>query len=332
MLASAHKVTLGLLILFAPTPAVAETVELRSGGALVGDVRLEGDDVVVDARYPDVKTIKLKREDVAPESLFRILERSANPKDASERRKLGELAESLGLKAVAVAEYRAAAQIDPGFAKEAEARTGRLREEIAADLLEDARQLLEEGRVRAALMYLHTILEVHAGTQAAKDAAALLPKAHEEAGKAADIARNTVPEDQAEATIAEVESHLSKARRARAEATGHGSSVRDQRALERALVHYEAAWADARRLPAAASNEELAKRIEEIRVRTKSYLVEAYLAAGAIQLQRRAIPAAEEYCNKACEIDPERASTHELHRLIIAAKALYSGWGRGAHR
>jgi len=329
MRATACKVTLGLLLLFlGPAVAVADTVELRSGGTLVGDVRLEGDDIVVDALYPDVRTIKLKREEVAPESLFRILARATNPTDASDRRKLGELAESLDLKAVAIAEYRAAAQLDPGFAKEAEARIGRLREAIAADLLADARELLDEGRVRAALMYLHTILELHAGTQAAKDAAELLPKAHEQAGEAADIARKTAPEDQAEKTITEVESHLAKARRAQGD-IGHGSSVRDQRALERSIVHYEAAWDEAKHLPVAASNQELAVRIEQVRVAAKSDLVAAYLAAGLIQLQRRSIPGAEEYCNKACELDPERKTTHELHRLIIAAKTLYSRWGSG---
>ena len=319
-----------LLVVLAPTIAVAETVELRSGGVLVGDVRVEGDAVVVDARYPRVERIKLTREDIAPESLFRIMERGVNTKDPTERRKLGELAESLDLKAVAVAEYRAAAELDPTLAKEMEARIGRLRERIGADLLEDARELLNEGKARATVMYLHSLLEIYAGTEAAKEAAALMAKAHQEAGRAVDVARKTVPEDQAEKTIAEVESHLSRAGAAYRDVGGHeGSSMRDQRAAESAIGHYEAAWEEAKRLPVAPADEGLGVRIEEVRARAKSGLVEAYLTAGSIHLQRRALPAAERYCNKACELDPERKRTHELHRLIVAAKALYAGWRGG---
>lgn len=333
MLATLRGPGLLLLVLLGPTIATAETVELRSGAVLVGDVRVEGGEIVVDARYPRVETVKLKRDEIAPESLFRVLERGTDTKDAAGRKGLGELAESLDLKAVAVAEYRAAAQLDAALAKEMEARITRLIEGIAADLLEDARQLLEEGRPRAAAMYLQSVVELHPGSAAAKEAAALIPKARQEAGKSVDVALKTVPEDQAEKTIAEVESHLSKADGAYRDVSGHEGSVRDQRAVERAIVHYEAAWEEAKRLPVAAANQTLALRIEGVRARAKSSLVQAYLTAGSIQLQRRSLHGAEEYCNKACELAPEGKQTHELHRLIIASKALYRGWGGGrAHQ
>jgi len=332
MPATAYRLGLKFIVLCIPTLAAAETVELRSGGVLLGDVRLDGEAIVVDARYPRVETVRLKREDVAPESLFAIVERRADAKDAPARVRLGELAESLDLKAAAVAEYRAAATLDPGVAKEMEARVARLGEAIAADLLEAAQQLLDEGRPRAACMYLHTLLELHPATRAAGRARTLMSKAHQEAGNAVDVAKKTVPEDRAESTIAEVESHLSNADAALREVGGHEGTVADQRAAERAIHHYEAAWEKAKTLPVAASDQALARRIEEIRARAKTGLVEAYLTAGSVHLQRRSIPAAEDYCNKACELDPERKQTHALHRLIIEAKSVYPGWafGRGA--
>ena len=60
--------------------------------------------------------------------------------------------------------------------------------------------------------------------------------------------------------------------------------------------------------------------------RIEERLARAYLTAGSIHLQRYSIPRAEEYCNKACELQPEDKANHALHRLIIEAK-IYGGYG-----
>ena len=116
---------------------------------------------------------------------------------------------------------------------------------------------------------------------------------------------------------------------------GHGgSSVGDQRTAERAVRLYEAAWEKAKELPLAPGAGEAAEKVESVRARARKSLVDAYLTAGTILLQRRALPSAEEYCNRACELDPENRSNHELHRLILEARALYYGTvgGRGRGR
>lgn len=316
-------------LLAAPAVLPAEVLELRSGGTLVGDVRLEGPDkIVVDARFPEARTVTLSRDELTPASLYSILERRADPKDAAKHRELGELAARLDLKGVAVADYRAVKQLDPSSAKEMDERIARLCEGIASDLLDDATRELEDGNSRAAMMYLHTILERYPDTRAAKGARELMPKAHEMAGPGTEVAPRTASATAAPKEIDTVAAHLQKGDKAFQPLRGHeGSSVASQHAAEQAISHYERAWEAAKRLPVAAGSPELESRIDVIRARAKQSLVDAYLTAGSIHLQRRSIPSAERYCNKACQLDPENKRNHELHRQIVDAKSVSSGTG-----
>ena len=69
-------------LILSSTTARAETLQLRNGQALQGDVQLEGaDGVVIDVRFPDVKTVRLTRGELTPESLFAVLERRTDAKD-----------------------------------------------------------------------------------------------------------------------------------------------------------------------------------------------------------------------------------------------------------
>jgi tetratricopeptide (TPR) repeat protein len=306
------------------TTARAETVTLRTGESVEGSVRLEGPDtVVVHARFPEPVTLEFKRNQLTPESLFAILERRTPSADAAKRRELGETAESLGLLGAAVSEYRAVAALDPSAAKDMEARVAPLLEAIAADLLEDAKDLLEEGRPKAALRMLHTLLERFPKTAAAAAVSPLMGKAHELAGASAEVARRTVDPANAGRAADAVAAHLEKGDRARAGAAGHtgaGGSA-DARAMLRAIDHYEDAWNGAKQFPVTETgNAELDGRLRSLHAKAKSSLVQAYVATGTVLLQRRSLPAAERYCDKACELDPENQENHELHRWIVQAK------------
>ena len=312
--------------------AFAESVQLRAGQTLEGEVSLEGPDtVVVSARFPEVKVIKLRRAELTPDSLYSVLARRTDPNDARKRRELGETAEGLGLLGAAVAEYRAAAALDPSLGKEMERKIAALTEEIAAGLLEDAKDLLDDGKPNAAIRYLHTILERYPKSEAAKGVEALMGKAHEAAGAAADTAKKTVDPAMAEKAADSVLAHLKKGDKVRAEVAGHETAggMADQRAILRAIDHYEDAWDDAKRFPVTGTGKaDLDARLRELHARAKSSLIDAYLTAGTMLLERRAIPSAERYCNKACELDPENKPGHALHRWIIEAKINYY-WGRG---
>lgn len=310
--------------------ASAETVELNTGKVLVGEVRLNGeDDITVEARFPETKTVKLKYRDLTPISLYHVLERRSDPKNPKERLKLGEFAEESNLNGIAIAEYTAVKQLDNRFTKDMDDRIAGLRNAIAKDILDDAENMLEEGNPNGALMYLHTILEQYPETKASKEATKVIARAHEQAGASAEIGQKTVSDDEAPKILDEINKHLERGDRWLKAVGGHeGSSTQDQRSAERAVKYYERAWSLAKMLPVAPDDAQLKTHIIDLRDRVKEDLVKAYLTTGTIYLQRGAIPSAEEYCNKACELDPENKENHLLHRLIIEAKIYQSTGGR----
>lgn len=316
---------LGVLALTSAA-SFGETVELRSGETLVGTVRLEGaDGVVVDATFPATEVRNLRRGDLAPESMHAILERVADPADAAKRREMGEFAEANGLLVLAIADFAAVKKIDPKAAKDMDARIAALEEQIACAMLSDAQDLLDDGNPNAALLYLHALREKYPRSEAAKKAGAVAAAAHKAAGASAVVAPRTVSAADAPRVAKEVEEHLAKGDQASSGTNAHA----DQRAAERAVSHYEAAWDAARKLPVAASgNSEFDTRVVRLREAARSKLVGAYLAAGTILLERRAVPGAEKYCNAACALDPDDKSNHRLHELILQAKLLsYRGGG-----
>lgn len=313
--------------------AWAETVVLRTGESLTGDVQIDaGGKIVVTQRFPDVKQVILSRDELNPESLFDVLDRRTQPGDAARRKELGEMARDLGLHGRAVAEFRAVKELDASQAKAMDAQISMLLEAIALDVLDEAKALLDAGKARASLMYLHTLRERYPATSAGREAETLMPRATKAAGATADVAPRTVDVDEVPKTIAAVEAHLAKGCEVAEPLRGHtGSTVKEQRAAERAVEHFERAWEVARTLPVTASDDATARRIRAARDSSRSELVNALLTAGTIHLQRRSVPSAESYCNRACEIDPENKANHALHRLVLDAKSLSYGRG-GASR
>jgi tetratricopeptide (TPR) repeat protein len=321
-LASAFVVVLSLAAV-----ASAETVRLRDGRMIAGEVRVEGRTVVVDATFPKVATFTLRRDEIAPESLFAVLERRADPNDVAQRRELADLAERSGLEALAIAEYRTIQRLEPGSAKELEPRIARLYDAIANDLLEEARDLLEVDDRESALMYLHTIVEDHPETKAATEAKRMIRDMQRTVAEAAAVATKTVPESEAPKLLDRVTESLNEGDEKLEGIRGFASaSVKHQRAAERAIRHYERAWESAKQLPVSADTPELRGRITATRERAKSRLIDAYLTAASIHVQRRSLTSAERYCNEAYVLDPENAATHDLHRLIVQAK-IFNGSG-----
>ena len=58
-----------VVVLSLAAVAGAETVRLKDGRMIAGEVRVEGRTVVVDATFPKVATFTLRRDEIAPESL-----------------------------------------------------------------------------------------------------------------------------------------------------------------------------------------------------------------------------------------------------------------------
>ncbi len=315
-----------LACLFLTLPLAAESLELRSGQILVGDVVLqEGDTLLVHVRYPDQRDLVLEYQDLTPLSLFHVLERNTDPNDVEGRKRLVVYAEAAGLPGAAIAEYRAIAALDPSLATWAKGEIDTLVEQLADEVMEDANALLEAGNPRAALMYFHTVMERYPGTKAAARAKKAIPGAHKLAGKWTEVAEKLVSPEEAPRLLERIQSALAKGDMIRGKVGGHegrlGISSIQRRALDRAIHYYERAWKDAIRLPVAPDDEALKSRIESARSDVRKRLVDTNLEAASIQLQRRSIPKAEDYCNRACELAPESKKAHEIHRLILEAKA-----------
>lgn len=321
--------SVALAVSFVALAARADTVRLKTGAILVGDVELvENGDIAITTRFPEEGVFTLKRDELAPRSLYDVLDRRSDPKDADARLQLGELAESTGLYGIAVSDYLTVAELRPELREDMAKRIEGVREAIAAGILEDARDLLEQRNPRGALMYLHTIQERYGKTKAAKEAKKLMTTGHEHAGSSSDVAKNTISDEKAPKVIAALEKDLAKGDREGHKLGGHeGDSSRDAKAADRAIRYFEAAWEKIKTLPVAANDAELRAKIQRLRDSGKERLAKAYLTAGSIHLQRYSIPRAEEYCNLACELQPDDKSNHQLHRLIIEAKINNGAYG-----
>ena len=320
---------LGVAITFVAAVSRADTVQLKSGALLVGDVEVaESGDIVITTRFPSEGVFRLKRDALAPRSLYDVLDRRSDPKDADARLRLGELAELTGLHGIAVSDYLFVAEHRPELRKDMAKRIEGVREAIAVGILEDARELLDEGNPRGALMYLHTIQESYGTTRAAKEAKKLMATGHEHAGASTDIAKKTVSEKKAPKVIKSLEKSLEKGDRETRKLSGHeGNSSRDYKAADKAIRYFEVAWKQIKTLPVTVGDAELRSKIQRLRRSGKERLAKAYVTAGSIHLQRYSIPRAEGYCNKACELQPENKASHELHRRIIDAK-IFGGYGQ----
>jgi len=111
--------------------------------------------------------------------------------------------------------------------------------------------------------------------------------------------------------------------------------MRDQRRLQRGIARLEKVWKgvhdlvgpeDAAAASTSTSAPRAADRLAAAQTQLQSRLIAAYLALGQIYLEREALSDASEWCNKACEIDPQNKDSHRLHSLILQAKII-SGAG-----
>jgi hypothetical protein len=320
---------LSAALLLTAAPSQADTLRLRSGAVLVGDVTLtDSGDVMIATRFPEEGTFTYKREELTPRSLYDVLDRRSDPNDPASRLELGELAAAAGLYGIAVSDFMAVAKLKPALKKDMDRRIDRVRESIAAGILADAKELMETGNPRGALMYLHTIEERYSKTDAAKEAKKLMATGHSYVGAAADVAKKTVSEDKAPKVITSIDKDFKRGELYARRIGGHeGKSSRSSRDADRAIRYFEAAWGKIKTLPVSAGDSELQAKITRLRKWGKERLAKAYLTAGSIHLQRYSLPRAEEYCNLACELQPEGKDNHELHKLIIQAKINNGGYG-----
>ena len=307
---------------------LAQTIELRNGEVAIGRVvKVTASTVEVEIGFPKAATRTIQKSDITPVSLYTILAARVEPGDAEAHTQLAEVARGMGLRGHAIAEFREAARLDPKLKATAEAKVMDIRTDIARALVEDAKEAMEENRFGAARLTLSTIDESYGDTPVGREATHLLQELKEKRLQNAGL--HQVSASELERLLKRVAGHVQDADDVKGDRSPHGG-VKAQRTLERVVRHLEKANDAVSDVAPPDDPREMAGELTTARESVQHRLVEAYLTLGTVFIQRRAIPSAEEYCEKAGDLDPENSHNHRLHNLILQARiATDSGFGRG---
>ncbi|MBK8977102.1 MAG: hypothetical protein IPM29_14405 [Planctomycetes bacterium] len=319
-----------LAILVLAVSLCGQSVTLRTGEVLIGRVVDVTDGTFrMELTFPKEEMRELSRAEIIPRSVYDVLAARIDQGNGGAHLDLAAVCEDLGLFAFAIAEARQAAKLDPALGAKAKRVEQQSREQIAARILQAAQADFEDGRLGSAQLAAHAVAHDYGDTRSARDATKL-------AAKIADQKRPSAHEATGEeiaSAVKSVRSVLEKVVKD-LDVPAHGD-MRQQRGLQRAISRLEKVWSEVGDLVAPRPPVERdetttaaspAERLEAVQDELRARLTTAYLALGTIYLERRALPDADEWCNKACDLDPENKSSHALHRLILQAK-IVDGWG-----
>lgn len=324
--------SISALLLLAATahPLLAQTLELRTGEIVIGRVLEVDDDTIrVEVTFPTVSDRSIRRADIEPRSIYAMLSARIDQADAEAHFALAVTCRKLDLFALAIAEAREAGRLDTSYSSKVDKMISELRGDLAAEVLRNAEHDFTDDRTGSARVAARVVLRDYDDTSSARGAKRLMEKIADRVGPAP---REATAEE-IETLVADVRRDLERTEEATS-TPAHGS-MRDQRALERAIARLEKAWekvgnlvgprGDATPSNGTTSARTPADRLSSAQADLRRRLTTAYLSLGSIYLQRRALSDADEWCNKACELDPENHQLHYLHELILQAK-IVGGW------
>ena len=279
----------------------AQTIELRNGEVAIGRVvAVNASSVDVEVGFPEATTRTIQKSDLTPVSLFAILAAQVEPGSGVARVKLAEAARGIGLRGHAIAEYREAARLDPELKAKAAAKVMEIRTEIARALMQDAKQAIDETRFGAARLALSAIDASYGDTPVGREAASMQQQLKEK--QLENVLLHKVSTSQLEGILKQVAGLIQKAEEVKGAESPHGS-MKAQSALQAVVKHLEKATRAMKDVAPPDSSPELADKLTTARESVRHRLVDGYLALGTVYLQRRAIPNAEKYCEKACDLD-----------------------------
>ncbi|MHC4473801.1 MAG: hypothetical protein ACYS99_22930, partial [Planctomycetota bacterium] len=164
-------------VLLAAGAASADTIYLKGGASLEGEVLEMGEDALVltlAGLEGSRVTVPLSR--ISDYSLYELKRARIDTKSAADREGLGDWALERGLLAFALQEYRAALKIAGDSASAAlKAKLAKTSGKCGADVLERAKRLRAEGQLEDAKQLLQYILKSYPGCAAAETAKEELP-------------------------------------------------------------------------------------------------------------------------------------------------------------
>ena len=334
--------TLKTLVIVAVLMAVAgpaeagEAIVLKDGSVYIGDVRdVTADSVIANVEHPAPGEQTFARTDLTDESLWRLLTTRIAEGDAKGRLELGRWAEKRALLTPALFEYQRAEK-SPEFAATAGERIRDLESRLAMQLFDEGEELLILGKPASAKQYFLVLIERYPTTSLAQVAKLRVDRAQKEiaaplAAKKSPGSGDAVLSKSAwDREIAKAVKHSVRAERYEKRAVHGDRSVQQARDLKRAVKHLEEAVEIVQDLgptPDGAND----ATVNALRNDIHKRLLKTYLDLGLVYLLRQSIPQAEEWCVKACDLDPQNAESHTLHKRIIEAR-LASQWGISTHK
>lgn len=312
------RIILPSFLLATISPA-QQTLELESGEVLIGQVvEIDDDTVRLEVGYPEEEVRSIDRDEIAPRAMFDVLANEADTDSAEELRELARDALDLGLPAHAISALRRAAKLDPQGSTKDIGDVRRIREDIAEQLLEQARVSFLAGMLEAAKLDAGVVVDKFRDTGAHDAAEDLLAKIAEKQSDGDDLE----PLD-----AEEIEDVLEKVRDRvdRFEALdfvkGAGLEAEDRENHERAIRLLEDAWEGfSRHRPADDVVAQVVRAWKTMRQKVKNALASQYEALGIIYVQRRALPDASELNQKVCRLAPDSSECQKLRDLIVYAR------------
>lgn len=294
----------------------AQALELRSGDVVFGRVVGVSDaDVRVAATWPKTGELSLARTDLMPASLYAVLAARIDAANAADHVALAETSLRIGLPLHAIAEYREAARLDPGLVETVTTKVRAIREQVAAELLAQAREALDEDRWPEAKLTGQVIAERYGDTAAAAPSREIVARA-QQTGRAMTQAKANTPASAALQTALRHEAQADAIDLPRS----IGLTVKERKRREQAVKHLEAAW------KTVGGSDAVDGPLAQARTRIRDKLGAQYLALATSLVQVRATGPAERWNAKACALDPEGGGCQHVQDLIIQAR-LSSGHG-----
>ncbi len=327
-------------VLAVPAQAT-EIVFTTDGSTYHGEVvEVSESAVVMDADWPPLGRVTLERSRIEDRSWWRLRTQRLG-EDWEKRLALAEWAEERGLFVQAVIEFKRVRE-DADLRDRATTSIQRIERRLALELLDRGESLLADARPSAARRYYEIIVRRYPATdvapmarsrltaieEAAERERRRLRAAREEARELRAFRRDAAAWD---AELKAIRLLMEKAEELGSAVTAHTRTVRDSRRVRDQAKHLEKAWRQVTALGPPPDGVDC-DDVDRVRSLVKERLVTAYLRLGEGELVRGSIVRAEEWCVRACELDPEGRENHDLHEKIIDAFLLSGTYRHGLVR
>lgn len=328
------------LTAFAVSPAQAEEILLNTGSGIEGTIQ-SVDQTSMTVKTKDGETVELMRGAVDPHFYYTAWSKRME-QTAENHLRVAVFTFENGLFNQARSQYRKAQSKDKELVKKFEAEiVPDIKEGIAQKLLGMARAAVEANEYRKAETIAVKLLTRLEDTKAAEEARTLIASVHtweldNDQERLIKRLTSKLPKDEKKALrtrtrisdrAGPIEKHIKDARAMVTKALGEKSQNRQKGIFEQAAKKFEAqVRAVDKLLKDATEDEALTHYLQGLREIAVREGVDAWLAAGNVNVSRRSFPAAIKQGEKALALDPDSAKAKKFVAEATEASRYNNGW------